>query len=1238
MKTRLLNLFGITITILILLHASLSYAQPGFWGMTSEGGADEVGTIFKSAPDGTGLAVKYSFNVVNAGARPYVNAQLLKLSNGKLYGVTSDGGNNNAGVLFEYDPSTGLYTKKVDFSNTTGRLPMGTLTLASNGKLYGMASAGGANNLGTIYEYDVASNALTKKIDLTQANGHSPNGNSLYFHTNGKLYGLALFGGAFNLGVLFEYDPNTNTYTKKIDFSGMANGASPYGSLMISTGGRIFGMTLQGGTNNKGTLFEYAPGTNTLTKRFDFTTASGSQPYGTLVEGDNNRLYGVTSSDASSLFEFNPANNTFTKNFDFNTTSDGIAPIGTPAKGANGKLYGATLIGGSLGGGVLYEYDITTNTYTKKHDFSSETGSFVYGSLTLANNGNFYGLTYQGGIASGQGVLFEYNPNTSSYSKKIEFEQTPNGKLPFGGLALASNKKLYGMTQQGGSKNGGVLFELDPLTNVLNPKHEFDGTTGSFPQGNLTPAPDGKLYGMTSQGGSVTADGVIFEFDPSTGTYTVRYEFDDTNGSEPIGSLMLASNGKLYGMTGQGGITGYGVLFEFDPATNFFTKKTEFDNQAVGFNPYDALIEVSNGKFYGTCRDGGLNGNGSGTIFEYDLATNTITKKVNFSGPNGENPEGSLVKAPNGKLYGVTRYGGANSSGVLFEYDVATGTFTKKFDFGTTSQGPSQPTTTLALSPNGKLYGSTLFGGTNNRGVLFEYDPVLNTLIKKQDFTGANGAGLLFGRLLFLKGEQTITFNALTNKLVNDAPFTITATSSASLPITFTSSNTSVATVSGSTITIVGAGTTTITASQAGDASYNAATNVERSLTVNKLDQTITFGALATKNFGDADFTIAATTNSGLAITYTSSNTAVATIVDNTVTIVGAGTTTITASQEGNGTYNAAAVTQNLTVNKIDQTITFGALAAKNFGDANFTLSATTTSGLAITYTSSNTDVATIAGNTVTIVGAGTTNITASQAGNDNYNAASDVVESLTVNKTNQTITFTSITDKTVGDAAFTLSATSTSSLPISFSSTSTKVTINNAQVTIISAGRVTITAAQAGNANYNEATSVDKSFCIKPAKPSITVSNLNTTSPTLTSSAASGNQWYRNGVAISGATAASYSATQAGIYKVQVQVDDCVSEFSNDQALVVTGDLNYDQNNTIEMYPNPATNILNIKLGRANERKEVGLYDLTGREMEQRQVWDDLIQFDVSGWVKGVYLLKVKDASSEKVYRLVKE
>ncbi|OJJ18884.1 hypothetical protein BKI52_25280 [marine bacterium AO1-C] len=171
-------------------------------------------------------------------------------------------------------------------------------------------------------------------------------------------------------------------------------------------------------------------------------------------------------------------------------------------------------------------------------------------------------------------------------------------------------------------------------------------------------------------------------------------------------------------------------------------------------------------------------------------------------------------------------------------------------------------------------------------------------------------------------------------------------------------------------------------------------TGGEANTATSKADQTINFilGTDATKTFGDTPFNLNATASSGLAVTYTSSNPAVATVSGSTVTIVGAGTTNITASQAGNANYNAAPdVTHALVVDKGDQMITFESLAAKKIGDAAFDLTASASSGLTVTYTSSNPAVATISGSTVTIIGVGTISITASQAGNSNYNVAPNI-------------------------------------------------------------------------------------------------------------------------------------------------------------------------------------------------------------------------------------------------------
>ena len=168
------------------------------------------------------------------------------------------------------------------------------------------------------------------------------------------------------------------------------------------------------------------------------------------------------------------------------------------------------------------------------------------------------------------------------------------------------------------------------------------------------------------------------------------------------------------------------------------------------------------------------------------------------------------------------------------------------------------------------------------------------------------------------KATPTLSSMAAITKTFGDANFSLTApTSVSSGAITYTSSNTAVATISGSTVTIVGAGTATITATQAATANYNSAITTAN-LTVNKRTPVLSGFSAITKTTDDVSFTLSAPTSSGGsgAITYTSSNSAVATISGNTVTIVGVGTTTITATQAADNNYNSTSITLNLTVNQ----------------------------------------------------------------------------------------------------------------------------------------------------------------------------------------------------------------------------------------------------------------------------------------------------------------------------------
>jgi hypothetical protein len=258
-------------------------------------------------------------------------------------------------------------------------------------------------------------------------------------------------------------------------------------------------------------------------------------------------------------------------------------------------------------------------------------------------------------------------------------------------------------------------------------------------------------------------------------------------------------------------------------------------------------------------------------------------------------------------------------------------------------------------------------------------------------------AGTLVTSVTVTKGPQTITFTQSLAKVITDASFALTATSSSGLSLTYSSSNTSVATISGSTVTIIGLGDSVITASQAGNQSYDA-TSILKTLTVSKGSQTITFSQSLAKVITDASFALTATSNSGLSLTYTSSNPSVATISGSTVTIIGLGDSVITVSQAGNQSYDAATVSQTLTVTKVVQTISFTPFLATAYTTPPFLVSASIDSGLPISYTSSVPTVATISGSTITLTGRGSTVITATQTGNDIFAAAPPVSETLISN------------------------------------------------------------------------------------------------------------------------------------------------------------------------------------------------------------------------------------------------
>jgi hypothetical protein len=330
--------------------------------------------------------------------------------------------------------------------------------------------------------------------------------------------------------------------------------------------------------------------------------------------------------------------------------------------------------------------------------------------------------------------------------------------------------------------------------------------------------------------------------------------------------------------------------------------------------------------------------------------------------------------------------------------------------------------------------------------------------------------------------SQTITFTPPSSPVTYGvSPISLSASASSGLAVTF-SVLSGPGTVSGSTLTVTGVGTIVVAANQAGNSNYTAATQVTQSMVVNLASPTITF-TVPNHTYGDAAFTVSATSNSSGAITY-SVVSGPATISGSTVTLTGAGTVVLQASQAAVGNYTSGTQNATFTVAGNAPTISF-TVPNHTYGDAPFTVAATSNSSGAITY-SVVSGPATISGSTVTLTGAGSVVLQASQVAAGNYTAGTQTA-TVTVAKESQTITFSApASPVNYGVAPISLSVSASSGLAVAFNVVSGPGTISGSTLTITGAGTVVVAANQAGNTNYAAATQVTQSLVVNTASQTI--------------------------------------------------------------------------------------------------------------------------------------------------------
>jgi len=307
------------------------------------------------------------------------------------------------------------------------------------------------------------------------------------------------------------------------------------------------------------------------------------------------------------------------------------------------------------------------------------------------------------------------------------------------GIVLGTDGNFYGMTDEGGVHGVGTVFKIT-LSGALTTLYTFCSqagcTDGQYPLGGLVEGTDGNFYGTTQYGGGTGCDygcGTVFKITPS-GTLTTLYRFCSesgcADGAEPAAGLVQASDGYFYGTTAGGGInntnvcfppsaaSGCGTVFKITPTGKLTTLYTFCSQSGCtdGGSPYAGLVRTTDGDFIGTTQDGGTAYSFGGTIFKI-TPSGTLTTLHSFCAltacADGQDPAGGLVRTANGDIYGTTVGGGVNFGGTVFKL-ASSGALTTLYSFCAQADCTDGyvPAAGLIRASNGNFFGTTDRGGS----------------------------------------------------------------------------------------------------------------------------------------------------------------------------------------------------------------------------------------------------------------------------------------------------------------------------------------------------------------------------------------------------------------------------------------------------------------------------------------------------------------------------------------------
>lgn len=365
-----------------------------------------------------------------------------------------------------------------------------------------------------------------------------------------------------------------------------------------------------------------------------------------------------------------PAQTNYQRLLSFGVYSDwGKLPYGQLIEGSDGWLYGSTYAGGTSNLGTVFRIAKDGSGFSVLRSFSDP--NFLYGGVVEGTNGALYGTAAGGGTNTG-GAIFTIAKDGSNFLVIHNFDPgSGDGAAPVSGLLAGADGMLYGTCSKGGTTNLGTVFRISADGTVYGVIHSFLGQTnggdGSSPGASLTQGLDGDVYGTTQAGGNNNL-GTLFKLNTDGSIYSILHHFSGSpnDGRVPLGNVAQGPDGLLYGTTEYGGANNVGTIFRVDTNGNNYAVLRSFSTAAGGYEPLGGLTLGTDGAVYGCTRYGGPND--SGVAFRLSVTDNSYTELHEFLGVAGDGaqPFAPIMQASDGGWYGSTYYGGDRSAGILF--------------------------------------------------------------------------------------------------------------------------------------------------------------------------------------------------------------------------------------------------------------------------------------------------------------------------------------------------------------------------------------------------------------------------------------------------------------------------------------------------------------------------------------------------------------------------------------------